>query len=145
MNQMKMKFILILVIVCLQACTSDFLDVPVQGKSTAATDPDLAEKLVVGAYNSLISGDAFGGGDTHGIAFISCTNIISDDADKGSTPNDQKGIIGEIDNFLHTPNNIFVGSIWNGHYGAIAKCNQAIKALETANVPDETKKDGLEK
>lgn len=124
----------------LSSCSADFLDVPVQGKGTTATDPALAENFVTGVYNSLISGDAFGSGDTHGIAFISTTNIMSDDADKGSTPSDQQGIIGDLDNFLHTPTNIFVGSLWNGHYGAIAKCNQALKALETASVDDVTKK-----
>lgn len=124
----------------ISACNSDFLDVPVQGKGTTATDPALAENLVTGAYNSLISGDAFGSGDTHGIAFISTTNIMSDDADKGSTPSDQRGIIGDLDDFLHTPTNIFVGSLWNGHFGAIAKCNQALKALETAQADETTKK-----
>ena len=126
-------------IIMVHACTSDFLNVPVQGAGTTATDPALAENLVTGAYNSLISGDAFGSGDTHGIAFISTTNILSDDADKGSSPNDQIGIIGDLDNFIHTPTNIFVGSIWNGHYSAIAKCNQAIKALDAAGTDQTTK------
>lgn len=131
--------ILFIFTLSLSSCGSDFLDVAVQGAGTAATDPALAENLVTGVYNSLISGDAFGSGDTHGIAFISTTNIMSDDADKGSSPNDQIGIIGELDNFLHTPTNIFVGSIWNGHYSGIAKCNQALKALETATVDEVTK------
>lgn len=129
----------VLIVLIISSCSSDFLDVPVQGKATAATDPDLAGKLVVGVYNSLISGDAFGGGDTHGIAFISLTNIISDDADKGSSPNDQKGVIGELDDFTFSSTNVFVASIWRGHYGGIAKCNQAIKALETATVDELTK------
>lgn len=125
---------LIIIVFGLSSCSSDFLDVPVQGKGTTATDPALAENLVTGVYNSLISGEAFGSGDTHGIAFISTTNILSDDADKGSSPNDQKGIIGDLDDLIHTPTNIFVASIWNGHYGAIAKCNQALKALDIAAV-----------
>jgi hypothetical protein len=124
----------------LTSCSTDFLDVPVQGAGTTATDPALAENLVTGAYNSLISGDAFGSGDTHGIAFISTTNIMSDDADKGSTASDQVGIIGELDNLTHGPTNIFVGSLWNGHFGAIAKCNQALKALESASADEATKK-----
>lgn len=123
----------------LSSCSDSFLEVPVQGAATAESDPALAEKLVTGVYNTLISGDAFGSGDTHGIAFISTTNIMSDDADKGSTPNDQIGIIGQLDNFTHGPTNIFVGSIWNGHYNAIARCNQALKALETASLDEETK------
>lgn len=133
------KLIPVLVFLMVSACSPDFLDVPVQGKGTAATDPALAENLVVGVYNSLLSGDAFGGGDTHGIAFISATNIMSDDADKGSTPNDQIGIIGELDNFLHTPTNTFVAALWSGYFSGIAKCNQALKALETATVDDATK------
>lgn len=120
-------------------CSSDFLDVPVQGAATASTDPALAEKLVTGVYNSLISGDAFGKGDSHGIAFIASTNIMSDDADKGSSPNDQRGTIGELDDFLHGPSNIFVGSIWNGHFNAISQCNQALKALPSSTVDETTK------
>ncbi len=138
-NKVILNSVLIIIIFTLSSCSSDFLNVPVQGAGTAATDPALAENLVTGAYNSLISGDAFGSGDTHGIAFISTTNIISDDADKGSTPNDQVGIIGELDNFTHTPTNIFVGSIWSGHYSAIAKCNQALKALQSAVVDEQIK------
>lgn len=138
-NRIIFHSILVSGMLTLSACSADFLDIPVQGAGTAATDPALAENLVTGVYNSLISGDAFGSGDTHGIAFISTTNIMSDDADKGSSPNDQIGIIGELDNFTHGPTNIFVGSLWNGHYGAIAKCNQALKALETSNVDEATK------
>ncbi len=128
-----------LVLILTTRCSSDFLDVPVQGAATTATDPALAEKLVTGVYNSLISGDAFGKGDTHGIAFIASTNIMSDDADKGSSPNDQRNTIGELDDFLHGPTNVFAASIWNGHYNAIAQCNQALQALEIATVDEVTK------
>lgn len=138
-NRSIILFLSFITLLSIAGCSSEFLDVPVQGAGTAASDPNFAENLVTGAYNTLISGDAFGSGDTHGIAFISTTNIMSDDADKGSTPNDQIGIIGELDNFLHGPTNIFVGSLWSGHYNAIAKCNQAIKALETATVDESTK------
>lgn len=140
MQNVLSYIILIVISGCfLSSCSDSFLDVPVQGAATAESDPALAEKLVTGVYNTLVSGDAFGSGDTHGIAFISTTNIMSDDADKGSTPNDQIGIIGHLDNFTHGPTNIFVGSVWNGHYNAIARCNQALKALETASLDDVTK------
>jgi len=139
-NHIFFKIMLAMAILMVNACSPDFLDVPLQGKGTAATDPALAENLVVGVYNSLLSGDAFGGGDTHGIAFISATNIMSDDADKGSTPSDQIGIIGELDNFLQTPTNTFVASLWSGYFSGIAKCNQALQALETATADDATKK-----
>jgi starch-binding outer membrane protein, SusD/RagB family len=118
---------------------SDFLDVDVQGGVTTESDPDLAQKLVTGVYNSLLLGDAFGSGDIHGFGFLSVSSIMSDDADKGSTPSDQAGTTGHIDDFTLTPTNKFAESLWNGHYRGIGSANQAIKALKIANVAAATK------
>ncbi len=126
------SFALILIIA---SCSQDFLEVPLQGKPTTATDPNLAQNLVTGVYNSLLAGEAFGGSgcDVHGISFVVATNIISDDADKGSAPADQP-IIGTIDNFTHTATNNFVAALWTGHYSGIAKANQAVEALNVAAI-----------
>lgn len=122
------------------SCQQSFLDVPVQGQATTATDPNLAVNLVTGVYNSLFNGEAFGGagGDIHGISFIAATNIISDDADKGSTPGDQPNL-GDIDNFNVTPTNNFVAALWNGYYSGISRANQALAALATASLAPATK------
>lgn len=121
------------------SCGKDFLDVPVQGKATPDSDPAIAEKLVTGVYNSLLAGSAFGGiGDIHGISFVTATIIMTDDADKGSTPGDQPNIKA-IDNFEHTATNNFVEALWNGNYNAIAKANQALKALEASPIADDLK------
>lgn len=118
------------------SCGSDFLDVPLQGRPTAESDPNFAQNLVIGVYNSLMSGESFGAaGDVHGFGFISATNIISDDADKGSTPGDQVGTAGVLDEFTLTPTNPFVEALWAGHYNGIAKANQALKAIEESNLP----------
>lgn len=114
------------------SCRKSFLDVPVQGQPTPQTDPSLAQNLVVGVYNSLLNGEAFGGNDIHGFGFISATNILSDDADKGSTPDDQASTAGQLDNFTTTPSNVFVSSLWSGYYNGIARCNQALNALSSA-------------
>lgn len=120
-------------------CSKDFLDVPIQGKATADSDPAVAEKLVTGVYNSLLAGSAFGGiGDIHGISFITATIIMTDDADKGSTDSDQPNIKA-IDNFEYTPTNNFIAALWTGNYNGIAKANQALKALETAVISDQLK------
>jgi starch-binding outer membrane protein, SusD/RagB family len=76
------------------SCSSDFLDIKGQGHVTTTTDPNLAQELVIGAYNGLLQGDSFVSGDIHGFAFISATNIMSDDADKGSTDIDQVSTAG---------------------------------------------------
>lgn len=142
-SAMKRNIFAILLIISLgwQSCTSDFLDVPLQGKSTAETDPDLAQNLVIGVYNSLMTGEAFGAeGDIHGIAFVSATNIMSDDAEKGSTPSDQQGTVGVLDDFSLTPTNLFVQSLWAGHYNGIAKVNNALVIIEKSTLDDATKK-----
>lgn len=126
---------------CLTACSSDFLNVPLQGKPTAETDPDLPQNLVVGVYNSLMTAEAFGAeGDIHGIAFVSATNIISDDAEKGSTPSDQQGTVGVLDDFTLTATNQFVQALWSGHYNGIAKVNNAIVSVEQSTLDEATKK-----
>lgn len=141
-KDMKTKIILSILTgsLILNSCKSDFLDVPLQGLPTAETDPNLAQNLVIGVYNSLMLGEAFGAqGDAHGIAFVSATNIISDDADKGSTASDQAGTVGVLDNFTHTPTNLFVQSLWAGHYNGIAKANNAIAIVEKSQLPDAEK------
>jgi starch-binding outer membrane protein, SusD/RagB family len=118
---------------------SDFLDVDVQGGVTPESDPALAQRLVTGVYNSLLQGDSWGNGDIHGFAFVSVTNIISDDADKGSTLGDQAVPVGDIDNFTLTPTNKFCESLWSGHYNGIGSANQALKALAQSTIDQEDK------
>ncbi len=130
---------ILLVIIMLVSCTDSFLDVPIQGGATTASDPDLAQKLVTGAYNSLLQGDSWGSGDVHGFAYISVTDIASDDADKGSTADDQKVPVGDIDDFNLTATNKFAETLWSGHYNAIGTVNQALLALSTASIDDQTK------
>jgi hypothetical protein len=121
------------------SCSDSFLDIPVQGGATTASDPNLGQKLVTGVYHSLMQGDSWGNGDVHGFAFISVTNIISDDADKGSTPSDQAVPVGDLDNFTHTSTNKFAESLWSGHYNGIGAANQALRALETATLGEAEK------
>lgn len=142
---MKNKFSIayfITTIFIIAGCSDDFLDVPVQGGVTTTSDPNLAPKLVTGVYQSLLQGDSWGNGDVHGFAFISVTNIISDDADKGSTPGDQAVPVGDIDNFTLTSTNKFAESLWSGHFNSIGAANQALASLKVATI-DPTLKDQL--
>lgn len=124
------------------SCSDDFLDVPVQGGITTSKDPLLAEKLVTGLYNTLLQGDSWGNGDVHGFAFISVTNIMSDDASKGSTVADQAVPVGDIDNFTLTSTNKFCESLWSGHYNSIGAANRTLAELKKAAI-DETSKQQL--
>src|ERR1700710_2880581 len=89
------------------SCSKSFLNVPVQGGETISADPTLAQKLVTGVYHSLMQGDSWGNGDVHGFAFISATNIMSDDADKGSYSGDQADVVAPMDDFTLTSTNEF--------------------------------------
>lgn len=118
------------------ACKKSFLQVPIQGQGTAATDPQVAINDVTGAYNALITPDptqsGFGQYDIHGVYFITVTNIISDDADKGSYPGDQPAA-ADIDNFQTTSDNTYVAGLWRGYYAGISRTNVAINDLSQAS------------
>jgi starch-binding outer membrane protein, SusD/RagB family len=121
------------VILC--ACKKSFLDVPIQGQGTPSTDPQVALDEVTGAYNALITPDPtqseFGQYDVHGIYFITVTNIMSDDADKGSYTGDQPAA-ADIDNFTVTSDNVYIAGLWRGYYAAISRTNIAINGLAQA-------------
>ena len=134
----KISFILLAVLI-LAGCSKKFLDVPPQGQTTevlALTDPDAAGKLVGGVYNTLY----FGGFDKTTVGFLwQLTNdIASDDADKGSYPNDFPDM-RDIDNFVHTPTNFIFNNIWSGHFNAIISANKAIDVLGKSTIDAATK------
>jgi hypothetical protein len=116
----------------LGSCSKSFLDVPTT-TPLPSNDANAAQDYVTAAYSSLIFIDPGGGWsyDTHGVSFIAATNIMSDDADKGSFPADQPGI-DDLDNFTETSGNAFAGALWNGYYAGIARTNNAINALAVA-------------
>lgn len=133
------RFIFLILSGAIVACSDDFLNVEVQGGVSTTSDPNLAQKLVTGVYNSLLQGDSWGNGDVHGFAFITASSIMSDDVDKGSTPSDQAVPVGAMDNFTLTPTNKFCETLWSGHYNSIGAANQALKALDVATIEEDLK------
>jgi hypothetical protein len=127
--------ILVCFVIGVAGCSKKFLDVPIQGQGTASLDPQVAINDVTGAYNALITPDptqsGFGQYDIHGIYFITVTNIISDDADKGSYAADQQPA-ADIDNFQATSDNTYIGGLWRGYYAGISRTNVAINDLSNA-------------
>ncbi|MGV3707191.1 MAG: RagB/SusD family nutrient uptake outer membrane protein [Arcticibacter sp.] len=123
----------------LSGCSKDFLDVNPQGQlveEQALRDPNAAEQLVGGVYNTLYFGGF--GRTTVGFLFECLNDIASDDSDKGSSPSDfAEG--GELDNFSVTPNNSILNNIWTGHYTAIARVNRAIDILNQSTFDESVK------
>ncbi|MDQ6904487.1 MAG: RagB/SusD family nutrient uptake outer membrane protein, partial [Bacteroidota bacterium] len=117
------------------SCKKDFLNVLPQGQiteSSIANDPNIARNLVTGVYNQLYQGGF--GNDVHGIIFCMATDVASDDADKGSTPDDQAPQATGFDNFTSNLNstNYYVDRLWNGHYQGISTANQALDKLNNS-------------
>src|SRR5580698_5991107 len=115
-------------------CKKSFLEVPPQGEAINF-DTATVQNLVTGAYSALISPDpglsGFPQYDIHGVYFITVTNIMSDDADKGSYPQDQQ-LAADIDNFQINSDNTYVEGLWKGYYAGISRTNVAILGLAEA-------------
>ena len=120
------------------SCSKSFTTVPTT-TPIPSDDPTAAQDYVTATYSSLLYID-YGGGwsyDTHGVSFIAATNIMSDDADKGSYAADQPGI-ADLDNFTTTSGNAFAAALWNGYYVGIARANNALNALAVAPLDSAT-------
>lgn len=117
------------------ACNK-YLDVPPQGQidqEAAGKDPEAADKLVLGAYNTLWESNV------HGFSYIGMTNIASDDADKGSNPDDGRFTLGTLDDLTMNSNLSQLNEIWKGYYIAITRANLALAALSTSPLDDAKK------
>lgn len=117
------------------AC-KNYLDVKPQGQidqEAAASDPATAQNLVIGVYNTMWEGNM------HGFSYVGMTNIASDDADKGSNPDDGKANFGSLDEL--TPNGTInnVNDVWSGYYLGIGRANQALAALSGSTLDDALK------
>jgi len=66
----------------------------------------------------------------HVFSWLGLTDIISDDADKGSTPTDAS-FLQDLDNLQYDPGNLAFSDPWGGYYKGIFRANQAI-----ANIPN---------
>lgn len=120
------------------AC-KNYLQVNPQGAITQdqiASDPAQAKNLVTGIYNVFYIGGF--DPDIDSFQFVVMSDIASDDADKGSTPNDY-GDAMQIDNLTTSAANGVVNNVWTGHYQGIARANQALDKLNAAQFDAGTK------
>lgn len=122
---MKKIIIFIISVLSLVSCRKDFLDKKPIGQLTSDSffeTPEQAVQAVNAIYQQLRVWE------THAFGFIGATDIMSDDADKGSTPNDGPQIL-QFDEFTHTPSNEAVLWLWKGYFQGIARCNIALENI----------------
>lgn len=106
-------------------CQKDFLDRKPPGELTFEEFFKTEEHAIL-ATNAVYQ--QYRDFDLCALPYIACTDIISDDADKGSTANDAP-LLNDIDNFALDATNPFVVPVYRGHYRAIARANLAIENI----------------
>lgn len=106
-------------------CSKDFLDRKPLSDLTYDTYFETADHAVW-ATNAIYQ--QFRTWECIGFSWIGNTDIISDDADKGSTPTDALYIL-DIDEFTFDATNLTFGWLWQGFYHAIFRANLAIENI----------------
>ncbi len=136
---MKNKIlVLCLSVLTLTGC-SDYLDIRPEGTVPSLgmdyTKSENIFKPVSAAYASLRPSEV------HAFNYICMFEIPSDDADKGSTPDDNPEA-RELDSFTFGPSNGLIAGLWNGYYNVVSAANNAIgqMPLFEANMMTEANK-----
>ena len=119
-----------LALVILSSCQKDFLDRKPKGQLTFDTYFE-NEDQAVWAVNAIYQN--FRSWEMCAFPWIGITDIISDDADKGSTENDAL-YVKELDDFTFDATNQVFGQSWKGHYHTIFRANLAIENIPSVNM-----------
>ncbi|MCC7507629.1 MAG: RagB/SusD family nutrient uptake outer membrane protein [Saprospiraceae bacterium] len=137
---MKSKILLsaVLILLTANACQKDFLDRQPPGELTFDKffqTPEQAIEATNAVYEQFRSFDCIA------LGYLGVTDIISDDADKGSIPDDQPPL-ADIDNFAFDASNNYFSAVYRGYYRAIARANLAIENVPKVDM-DPTLRDRL--
>ena len=121
-----MKRYIYIIVVLLAAACSDFLDLRPEGTTPAEgidySKPENIFKPVSAAYASLRSGNA------HSFPYICMFEITSDNADKGSSPEDNPSAQA-LDDFTLDASNYILNDLWSGYYDIVSAANNAISQM----------------
>ncbi len=120
----------LLVLLIANSCQKEFLDRKPLGQLTYENffqTADQAVQATNAVYNQLRAWDCVS------LSYLGCTDILSDDADKGSTPNDGPSL-AELDNFTFDPSNSNFSAVWRGYYRVIARANLAIQQIPNVDM-----------
>lgn len=116
-------------------CQKDFLDRKPPNKLTFEEffqTAEQAEQSVNAVY------EQFRAFECIALPYLACTDILSDDSDKGSTANDSPLIL-DLDNFTMDATNPFIAPVYRGYYRAIARANVAIENIPNVTMDEATK------
>lgn len=121
------KYILIAVLSAfiLTEC-EDFLNIRPEGTvPSTGMDYTKSENVflpISAAYASLRTGN------THAFPYIGAFEITSDNADKGSSPEDNP-TMEQLDKFTYESNNSLINELWTGYFDVVSAANNAIHQM----------------
>ncbi|NLJ00885.1 MAG: RagB/SusD family nutrient uptake outer membrane protein [Bacteroidales bacterium] len=124
-------------ILFLSSC-SDFLDVDSQERIEAEDSEEnyTPEQFVTGVYGMFTDWD-------YAFSFLAVTEIISDNADKGSSPADTGADKNLFDELTFTSTAGSLSAMWSRWYKTIGRATQAIDYTESYGLTDEAYKNRL--
>ncbi|WP_333625167.1 RagB/SusD family nutrient uptake outer membrane protein [Sphingobacterium sp. Lzh-3] len=125
--------------IAMQSCKDNsFLDVPSKERVEAEDSETVntPEQFVNGVYGMFTDWD-------YAFSFLGITEMISDNADKGSSATDAGGDKLLLDNLTYTSTAGSFKSMWIRWYKSIGRATQAIEYTEKFGLTDETYKNRL--
>lgn len=122
----------------LTACNEDFLDIKSRETVEAADSDEVyePEAYVNGVYGMFTDWD-------YAFSYLGVTEIVSDNANKGSSPTDTGSDKDLFDNLTYTSTAGSLKAMWEHWYKSIGRATQAIKYTEEYGLTDENYKNRL--
>lgn len=133
----KISFVL-LVTLLLIGCSDNFLDVDPKER-VAEEDRDVTttpEQFVTGVYGNFTE-------FAYAFSWLGVTEIISDNADKGSSPSDTGTDKHLLDNLEFSATTLSIGEMWTIWYKTIGRATIAIENTQDSDMSDQDLKNRL--
>ncbi|MCW3161039.1 RagB/SusD family nutrient uptake outer membrane protein [Chryseobacterium oryctis] len=126
-----------------QSCSNDYLDtkpteqIAIEDLLNEYNNNEGAESFVTAIYSKYLDWNI------SSFAWIGVSSITSDDADKGSSPGDSGSDKDVLDALTFSSTTPSFQDVWEGHYQAINRANQALKYIPLLDKADASLKNRL--
>jgi len=139
MKRKAIKFGIVLsALLIVVSCSDDYLDVDSRASIDAADIGEAVppEQLVNGIYGMLTDWD-------FSFSYLGVTEIISDNADKGSSPSDTGADKHQLDALEHTTTGASIIAMWEHWYKSIGRASISINYTENYGLTDQSYRERL--
>ncbi len=139
MKYIHIKIASVFLLLFMMACNdSDFLDVKSQEKVEAGDSGEVYEPIsfVNGIYGMFTDWN-------YAFSYLGITEIISDNADKGSSSSDTGGDKDILDNLTYTSTDGSIQAMWQHWYKSIGRATASIEYTTSYGLTDESYKNRL--